>query len=164
MIYFGVSGRDFATLDDANTIHTSARNDDLVVVRASDPAVLEERVNEVGRTQAGLSRGLAGIQLGGSGQGGQYAALMLFSKDTAGAEVADLMLFTTDSGAAGIEAFFFKAESEDELRVQMDAAIARADAFGGSSTTTEWKGFEIAGSSFGAEHMGMIIAYRSQPA
>jgi hypothetical protein len=165
MIYFGTSPRDWATLDDGNTIHTSARGDDLVIVRASDPAVLEARVNEVGRAQANApnARGLAGVQLGGSGQGGQYAVLMLFTKDTAPAEVGDLQLFTTDDAAAGIEAFFFKAETEEELTVQMDEAIARADAFGGSSSTTEWKGFEVAGSSFGGEHMGMLIAYRSTP-
>jgi hypothetical protein len=164
MIYFNADAgvRSWPTQQPGQAAHSDARNDDQVVIRTDDPAVMESRVNAEGQRQAGLAqpRGLAGIQISGSGQGGQFVVFMLFTRDRAAGGAAEDMEFAVDDGA-GIRCFFFKGETEAELRKQMDQAIARADAFGGIDAT--WKGQEIAGSSFGASQMGMLISYFPNP-
>jgi hypothetical protein len=167
MIYFGASPRNFPVLDPNNPIHTTPRDDDLFVLRASGAAELEALVNAEGQRQdeAPDVRALVGIQLGGSGQGSQFACTMLFTHSNAPGQPGDGMRFPSDDPAdgPGIRCFFFKAETEEELTVQMDAAIARAEAFGAGTSGMEWRGFEISGGSFGGEHMGMLIAYRDVP-
>jgi hypothetical protein len=166
MIYFGAAGttRNWPTFNFSNDPHAAARADEQLIFRSDDPAVLEERVNAAGIAQYSLGRWLDGIQLGGSGQGGQFSVMMLLSRDTGAGDAAETMPFASELAVSGIRVFFFKAESEDELRVQFDAALARATAWVNEldpPATAEWRGYEISGSSFGAAHMGMFILYRA---
>jgi hypothetical protein len=167
MIYFGATGilRTWPQFNIANDPHTDVRSDEQLIFRSDDPAVLEERVNAAGVEQWTLGRALDGIQLGGSGQGGQFSVMMLLSRDAGGGGAAELMKFSEDDdNDTGIRAFFFKAETEAELRVQLDAALARIATWINKvepvHTDLTWRGYEISGSSFGAAHMGMLIVYR----
>jgi hypothetical protein len=151
------------TQTDNQPPHDDARSDDQVVIRASDPVVMESLVNTEGRRQAvEKGRNLVGIQVGGSGQGSQFSCLLLFSRDVSGGNAGDGLNFAqVDSGPTGVECFFFKGETEEELTIQMDAAIARAEAFGAGTSGMEWRGMEISGGSFGGEHMGVLVAWRN---
>ena len=165
MIYFGATGvvRTWPTFNIANDPHVPARADEQLIFRSDDPEVLEARVNAAGIAQKALGRWLDGIQLGGSGQGGQFSVMMLLSRDTGGGGAAQLMQFADDDDVdTGIRVFFFKAETEDELRVNLDKTLARMTTWAGAidPSTVEWRGYEISGGSFGAAHMGMLILFR----
>jgi hypothetical protein len=123
--------------------------------RAADPRVMEQQINVIGQTEAGLGRFLAGHQLGGGGKGEHFAAALLFSKAAWGTK----QKFAVGSGN-GIRAFCFGGDSAVAIANNKELARQRAAAFASGYDTLEYRGCEISGANEGMTAMGMFIVLR----
>lgn len=159
MIYFGATGLAFSGFDGADD--TPADADCVDVFQSDDPLVLEQRVNQRGVIQATTAgRVLMGIQLSGTGKGGQFTVQMLTSRNNATISYNN---FPQNATASGLNVFFFKGETEHELNVRKQDALARARAFVVGFQGPRWWGCEIAGSNDGRSFMGMLVIGHTTP-
>jgi hypothetical protein len=129
---------------------------DYVVLRAEDPAVLEEEVNAAGVAQRSDGRNLNAIRMAGAGKGHQFAVSIRFSR-----QAPDLGGWFPGGGAT-LRAFFYGGETPEALALSFAEAQQRIQAWAppGTYNTRTVRAWESAGSSDGARHMGMILLNR----
>jgi hypothetical protein len=131
-------------------------------IRASDEAVLESRVNAYLVQLSTDDVYLAGMHLGGSGDGDSFMVVVLGSElDADGTILAGPT--TLDQG--GTKAFFYKAATIAELAVQLTKCQARIAAWLNEGSAPKHTGvyvdYQMAGGAHGQPFVGMIVVLRN---
>jgi hypothetical protein len=152
MIYQDMTGITWPTF----TVGGGANPDAIETVVAAEALLLEQFVNAVGQTQAGESRGLCGLQIGGAGKGNQFHVTMMF-EDTVGAD----QLFAVGTGE-GLRAFCFQGQTVGALERSKELARGRALDFIAGHSDYTYRGFEISGSGDGMVYTGIFLVRRGE--